>query len=77
MFPNSLTNDGLKKLMTLGKHIILESYIDSILPIHDIVIHKVASYETGKLISVRFFIADIIILHVTRTPHESHNNRET
>ena len=73
MFPGNLTNDGFLKPNALNsvKHIILESYADSILQVHDIVILKFAYYMAGKLMPMRYLIIgtknEVVILYVTST----------
>ena len=73
MFPGNLTDDGLPKpnVFESARNIILESYMDGILPVHGTVILKTAYCRTGKLMPIRFFMVEtkneIIISHATGT----------
>ena len=73
MFPGNLTTDGLPKPKAFQstRHTILESYAESIPPLHDIVILKVAHYMISKLLLMRIPLVDIkkevIILHTANT----------
>ena len=53
-------------------HIILESYIDGMLPVFGIVILKVAHYITGKLMPIGIFKVDTKS-EIACPIHQAHN----
>ena len=71
MLPGNLTSGGLLKTNAQhsARHIILESYIDDILPVHNTVVLKIAHYMTGRLMPIKIFRVDtkyeVIISHTT------------